>query len=85
MIFLQMTLSEQVKKFSENKNKWTYQTRSEAIYLIYIGSDDYLNYAKNNPGPSDDQKQAFVDQVITKIDEEIKVKSSSWLYYISFV
>ncbi|KAG7649559.1 Inactive GDSL esterase/lipase-like protein 25 [Arabidopsis thaliana] len=68
-----MTLSQQVKKFSENKNKWTNQTRSEAIYLIYIGSDDYLSYAKSNPSPSDNQKQAFVDQVITTIKAEIKV------------
>ncbi|KAL1218911.1 Inactive GDSL esterase/lipase-like protein 25 [Cardamine amara subsp. amara] len=68
-----MTLSQQVMKFSENKNKWTNKTLSEAIYMIYIGSDDYLNYAKNNPSPSDAQKQAFVDQVITKINAEIKV------------
>lgn len=73
MTFSQMTLSQQVKKFSENKNKWNNQTRSEAIYLIYIGSDDYLNFAKNNPSPSDGQKQAFVDQVITTIEAQIKV------------
>ncbi|XP_010479986.1 PREDICTED: inactive GDSL esterase/lipase-like protein 25 [Camelina sativa] len=68
-----MTLSQQVSKFSENKNKWTNQTCSVAIYLFYIGSDDYLNYAKNNPSPSDDEKQAFVDQVITTIESQIKV------------
>ncbi|ESQ30012.1 hypothetical protein EUTSA_v10011556mg [Eutrema salsugineum] len=68
-----MTLSQQVKKFSENKNKWTVQARSEAIYLFYIGSDDYLNYAKNHPNPSEDQKQAFVDQVISAIETELKV------------
>ncbi|CAH8306234.1 unnamed protein product [Eruca vesicaria subsp. sativa] len=68
-----LTLSQQVIKFSENKNKWTTQARSEAIYLFYIGSDDYLNYAKNNPNPSDDQKEAFVDRVITSIEAELKV------------
>uniref|UniRef100_A0A1J3DJE7 Inactive GDSL esterase/lipase-like protein 25 n=2 Tax=Noccaea caerulescens TaxID=107243 RepID=A0A1J3DJE7_NOCCA len=68
-----MTLSQQVIKFLETKNRWENQTRSEAIYLFYIGSDDYLNYAKNNPNPSDDQKQAFVDQVITDIEAQIKV------------
>ncbi|KAL0864213.1 hypothetical protein Bca101_043331 [Brassica carinata] len=68
-----MTLSQQVIKFSENKNKWTAQARSEAIYLFYIASDDYLNYAKNNPNPSHDQKQAFVGRVITAIEAEIKV------------
>ncbi|CAH2036627.1 unnamed protein product [Thlaspi arvense] len=68
-----MTLSQQVTKFSENKNKWTAQARSEAIYLFYIGSDDYLNYAKNNPNPSDVQKQAFVDQVIAAIEAQLKV------------
>ncbi|XP_010501774.1 PREDICTED: inactive GDSL esterase/lipase-like protein 25 isoform X2 [Camelina sativa] len=67
-----MTLSQQVKKFSQNKNKWTDKALSEAIYLTYIGSDDYLNYAKNNPNPSHDQKQAFVDQVITSIEAAIK-------------
>lgn len=73
-LFLQLTLSQQVMKFSDNKNKWTAQTRSEAIYLFYIGSDDYLNYAKNNPNPSDDQKEAFVDRVITSVEAELKVK-----------
>ena len=68
-----MTLSQQVIKFSENKNKWTPQARSEAIYLFYIASDDYLNYAKNNPNPSDDQKQAFVGRVIAAIEAELKV------------
>ncbi|KAF8049696.1 hypothetical protein N665_2144s0003 [Sinapis alba] len=68
-----LTLSQQVMKFSESKNKWTNQARSEAIYLFYIGSDDYLNYTKNNPSPSDDQKQAFVDRVITSIEAELKV------------
>ncbi|CAN8321880.1 unnamed protein product [Cochlearia groenlandica] len=68
-----MTLSQQVVKFMDNKNKWSEKSRSEAIYLMYIGSDDYLNYAKNNPTPSDDQKQAFVDQVITKLEAELKV------------
>ncbi|EOA37906.1 hypothetical protein CARUB_v10009373mg [Capsella rubella] len=68
-----MTLSQQVRQFSENKNKWINQTVSEAIYLFNIGSDDYLKYATNNPSPSDDMKQAFVDQVITTIEAEIKV------------
>ncbi|KAL0796547.1 hypothetical protein Bca101_067924 [Brassica carinata] len=68
-----LTLSQQVMKFSENKNKWTHQARSEAIYLFYIGSDEYLNYAKNNPSPSDDQKKAFVDRVISFIEAELKV------------
>lgn len=76
-LFLQLTLSQQVMKFSDNKNKWTAQTRSEAIYLFYIGSDDYLNYAKNNPNPSDDQKEAFVDRVITSVEAELKVKKST--------
>ena len=73
-LFVQLTLSQQVMKFSENKNKWTIQARSEAIYLFYIGSNDYLNYAKNNPNPSADQKEAFVDRVITSIEAELKVK-----------
>nr|AHD26989.1 MVP1 [Pachycladon enysii]AHD26990.1 MVP1 [Pachycladon enysii] len=68
-----MTLFQQVMKFSQNKNKWTGEALSEAIYLTFIGSDDYLNYAKNNPNPSDDQKQAFVGQVITSIEAAIKV------------
>lgn len=76
---LQMTLSQQVRKFSENKNKWTNQTLSEAIYLIYIGSDDYLNYVKNNPNPSNDQKQTFVNQVISTIEAEIKVTSYCYI------
>ncbi|KAL0696680.1 hypothetical protein Bca4012_063860 [Brassica carinata] len=68
-----LTLSQQVMKFSENKSKWTAQARSEAIYLFYIGSDDYLNYARNNLNPSDEQKEAFVDRVITSIEAELKV------------
>ncbi|KAL0804322.1 hypothetical protein Bca101_096812 [Brassica carinata] len=67
-----LTLSQQVIKLSVNKNKWTIQARSEAIYLFYIGSDDYLNYAKKNPNPSADQKEAFVDRVITSIEAELK-------------
>lgn len=74
---LQMTLSQQVIKFSQNKNKWTDKELSEAIYLTYIGSDDYLNFAKNDPNPSDAQKQAFVDRVITSIEDAIKVKCSA--------
>lgn len=76
-MFVQLTLSQQVMKFSENKNKWTIQARSEAIYLFYIGSNDYLNYAKNNPNPSADQKEAFVDRVITSIEAELKVKKKN--------
>ncbi|CAN6828218.1 unnamed protein product [Brassica oleracea] len=68
-----LTFSQQVIKFSDNKNKWSAQARSEAVYLFYIGSDDYLKFAKNNPNPSDDQKQAFVDRVITAIEAELKV------------
>ncbi|KFK35667.1 hypothetical protein AALP_AA4G021500 [Arabis alpina] len=68
-----MTLTQQVRKFLESKNKWTNQTVSEAIYLMYIGSDDYLNYVKNNLNPSDEQKQGFVNQVIATIEAEIKV------------
>ncbi|KAJ0249897.1 Inactive GDSL esterase/lipase-like protein 25 [Hirschfeldia incana] len=68
-----LTLSQQVIKFSDSKSKWSAQARSEAIYLFYIGSDDYLNFAKNNPNPSDDQKQAFVDRVITALEAELKV------------
>ncbi|KAG7581914.1 hypothetical protein ISN44_As08g015420 [Arabidopsis suecica] len=60
-------------KFSQNKNKWTDKTLSEAIYLTYIGSDDYLNYAKDNPNPSDYQNLGFVDQVITSMEASIKV------------
>ncbi|KAL0719487.1 hypothetical protein Bca4012_068811 [Brassica carinata] len=68
-----MTLAQQVTKFTQSKNKWTSETLSEAIYLTYIGSDDYLNYAKNNPNPSENQKQAFVNRVITSIEASIKV------------
>ncbi|CAH8392674.1 unnamed protein product [Eruca vesicaria subsp. sativa] len=68
-----LTLSQQVIKFTENKNKWSAQARSEAVYLFYIGSDDYLKYVKNNPNPSDVQKQDFVDQVITAVEAELKV------------
>lgn len=68
-----MTLSQQVVKFTQSKNKWTDEALPEAIYLTYIGSEDYLKYAKNNPNPSDDQKQDFVDQVITSIEAAIKV------------
>ncbi|XP_010542361.1 PREDICTED: inactive GDSL esterase/lipase-like protein 25 [Tarenaya hassleriana] len=67
-----MTLGQQVRKFSENKNKWTDDERSKAIYLFYIGGDDYLNFAKKNPNPSDDQKQALSDQIITGIEAAIK-------------
>ena len=73
-MFVQLTLSQQVIKLSVNKNKWTIQARSEAIYLFYIGSDDYLNYAKKNLIPSADQKEAFVDRVINSIEAELKVK-----------
>lgn len=79
---LQMTLSQQVIKFFQNKNKWTGKALSEAIYLTYIGADDYLNFAKNNPNPSDHQKQAFVDQVITSIQDAIKVIFSYIIIYV---
>ncbi|XP_010534969.1 PREDICTED: inactive GDSL esterase/lipase-like protein 25 [Tarenaya hassleriana] len=67
-----MTLGQQVMKFSENKNKWTDDERSKAVYLFHIGGDDYLDYTKENPSPSDDQKQSLVDQIITAIDAAVK-------------
>lgn len=79
-IIEQMTLAQQVTKFTQSKNKWTSEKLSEAIYLTYIGSDDYLNYAKNNPNPSENQKQAFVNRVITSIEASIKVRTDRQLH-----
>ncbi|XP_010534964.1 PREDICTED: inactive GDSL esterase/lipase-like protein 25 [Tarenaya hassleriana] len=67
-----MKLEEQVMKFHENKKKWSDKELSQAIYLFYIGGEDYLDFAKNNLSPSNDQKHAFVDQVISAIDSSIK-------------
>ncbi|XP_010534970.1 PREDICTED: inactive GDSL esterase/lipase-like protein 25 [Tarenaya hassleriana] len=67
-----MTLSQQVMNFSGNKEKWSDENRSKAIYLFYIGGDDYLGFVKENPNPSEAEREAFVNRVMTAIDAALK-------------
>lgn len=66
-----MSFGQQVSKFIELHEKWSDKERAEAIYMIYIGADDYLNFAKANPNANLIEQSHHVAHVLQKISRDL--------------
>ncbi|XP_010465312.1 PREDICTED: GDSL esterase/lipase ESM1 [Camelina sativa] len=67
-----MTLSQQVAKFESIISNWTSDYIKRSLFMIYIGTEDYLNYIQKHPDADATKQQAFVTSVITQLNTDIK-------------
>ncbi|XP_021903008.1 GDSL esterase/lipase-like [Carica papaya] len=67
-----MTFANQGRTFERNKRKWTQQEREEALYLFYIGTQDYLNYTLTHSDPSFFDQENFINNVVLEIEQVLK-------------
>lgn len=70
-----MTFANQGRTFERNKRKWTQQEREEALYLFYIGTQDYLNYTLTHSDPSFFDQENFINNVVLEIEQVLKVSN----------
>ncbi|KAG2305657.1 hypothetical protein Bca4012_085186 [Brassica carinata] len=68
-----MTLSQQVNKFRSMISTWSDDYIEKSLFMIYIGTEDYLNFSKTNPTASAAAQQAFVTSVTNKLKTDISV------------
>ncbi|CAA7024655.1 unnamed protein product [Microthlaspi erraticum] len=69
-----MTLNEQVKLFKSLKSKyWTDKYIAKSLFMIYIGTEDYLNFTKANPKADASAQQAFVTLVTNQLKNDISL------------
>ncbi|WZZ62244.1 GDSL esterase/lipase ESM1-like [Brassica napus] len=63
-----MTLNQQVNKFRSMISTWSDDYIEKSLFMIYIGTEDYLNFTKTNPTATASAQQAFVisDGIPTK-------------------
>lgn len=66
-----MTLDQQVDKFKSMKSNWTDSYIGQSLFMIYIGTEDYLNFTKTFPNASASAQQAFVTSVINGLKNNI--------------
>ncbi|CAF1934771.1 hypothetical protein Bca4012_074282 [Brassica carinata] len=66
-----MTLNQQVNKFRSMKSNWTDDYIEKSLFMIYIGTEDYLNFTKTNPTADASAQQAFVISVTNKLKNDI--------------
>ncbi|CAN7112506.1 hypothetical protein BRARA_A03204 [Brassica rapa] len=66
-----MSFGQQILKFIELNKKWSDKERAEAIYMINIGADDYLNFAKAHPNANPVEQVAFVARVLQKLSRDL--------------
>ncbi|VVA97595.1 unnamed protein product [Arabis nemorensis] len=66
-----MSFGQQISKFVELRKKWSDKERAEAIYMIYIGADDYLNFAKSHPTANLVEQVAHVANVLQKVSRDL--------------
>nr|AHD26984.1 ESM1 [Pachycladon enysii]AHD26985.1 ESM1 [Pachycladon enysii]AHD26986.1 ESM1 [Pachycladon enysii] len=69
----QMTLNQQVAKFKSMKSNWTDDYIEKSVFMIYIGTEDYLNFIKTNPTADASAQQAFVTSVTNKLKNDISL------------
>ncbi|EOA30769.1 hypothetical protein CARUB_v10013912mg [Capsella rubella] len=67
-----MTLSQQVATFETMKSNWTSDYIKKSLFMIYIGTEDYLNYVQKHPGADATKQQAFVTSVTSQLKTDIK-------------
>jgi phospholipase/lecithinase/hemolysin len=68
-----MTLNQQVVKFKNMKSNWNDSYIEKSLFMIYIGTEDYLNFTKANPNADASAQQAFVTNVINRLKNDIKL------------
>ncbi|EOA30890.1 hypothetical protein CARUB_v10014035mg [Capsella rubella] len=66
-----MNFGEQISKFVEIRKNWTDEERADGVYMINIGADDYLNFAKDHPNANPAEQIALVASVLTRISREL--------------
>ncbi|KFK38778.1 hypothetical protein AALP_AA3G159100 [Arabis alpina] len=66
-----MTLNQQVVRFRSMKSKWTDDYIEKSLFMIYIGTEDYLNFTKTNPTADASAQQAFVTSVTNQLKNDI--------------
>nr|ACO57702.1 epithiospecifier modifier [Brassica rapa subsp. pekinensis]ACO57706.1 epithiospecifier modifier [Brassica rapa subsp. pekinensis] len=66
-----MTLNQQVNKFRSMISTWSEDYIEKSLFMIYIGTEDYLNFTKFNPTASASAQQAFVTSVTNKLKTDI--------------
>ncbi|XP_010542364.1 PREDICTED: inactive GDSL esterase/lipase-like protein 23 isoform X3 [Tarenaya hassleriana] len=66
-----LTLSQQVELFEKQRSKWTKDFIEEAIFFFQIGTNDYMNFSKNNPNPNASAQQGFVTLVANTIKTQL--------------
>lgn len=68
-----MTLNQQVAKFKSLKSNWNDSYIRQSLFMIYIGTEDYLNFTKTNPRADASAQQAFVTSVTNRLKNDIGV------------
>ncbi|RID63718.1 hypothetical protein BRARA_E02699 [Brassica rapa] len=66
-----MTLNQQVNKFRSMISTWSEDYIEKSLFMIYIGTEDYLNFTKFNPTASASAQQAFVTSVTNKLKTDV--------------
>ncbi|KAL0817005.1 hypothetical protein Bca101_073449 [Brassica carinata] len=66
-----MTLNQQVNKFRSMISTWSDDYIEKSLFMIYIGTEDYLNFTKTNPTATASAQQAFVTSVTNKLKTDI--------------
>lgn len=60
-------------KFRSMKSKWTDDFIGKSLFMIYVGTEDYLNFTKNKLNVDISAQQAFVTSVTNKFKNDISV------------
>ncbi|ESQ48564.1 hypothetical protein EUTSA_v10020881mg [Eutrema salsugineum] len=68
-----MTLNQQVNKFKSMISKWTDDYIEKSVFMIYIGTEDYLNFTKTYPKADASAQQAFVTSVTKRLKNDISL------------
>uniref|UniRef100_A0A1J3I8B6 GDSL esterase/lipase n=1 Tax=Noccaea caerulescens TaxID=107243 RepID=A0A1J3I8B6_NOCCA len=66
-----MSFGQQISKFTELQKKWSDKERAEAIYMINIGADDYLSFAKAHPNANLVEQIAHVANVLQRFSRDL--------------
>ncbi|CAH8381322.1 unnamed protein product [Eruca vesicaria subsp. sativa] len=68
-----ITLNQQVAQFRSIKSKWTDDFIGKSLFMIYIGTEDYLNFTKNKLNVDISAQEAFVTSVVAKFKNDLSL------------
>lgn len=54
-------------------SNWKEDYIHKSLFMISIGTEDYLNFTKNNPNADGSAQQAFVSSVTNRLKSDINV------------